>query len=77
MISTRVKDILSLTLAQGIQCKWQIIEMHGLAIQLVNDFVYDLLMRYISASFKLNVFIESGGQLTKTWKMSVHIDGPQ
>ncbi len=72
--NNRDKGVLSLTLPQGIQCKWQIVKMHYFAIQLVNDFVNDHLMRYISKSFKLNVFIESGGQWTKTWKMSVHID---
>ncbi len=49
--------------------------MHCFAIQLINDLVYDLLMRYISANLKLKVFGESWGHWRKMWKMSIHVNG--
>ncbi len=68
------KAVLMLTFSQGVQWKWQIVKMLCFGIQLIHYLADDLLVRYISASFQLKVYIVHWGQRSEARKMSIKVN---
>ncbi len=68
----REENVHSLIFPQVVQCKRQIVNMHCFAIQLVNNFIDDLLVWNVTTSSGLKVLTKSGCKRAQTWEMCFH-----